>query len=168
MTRRLNDATPEEHDAVNYYKKLDERLPDDFWDDKPAPSVVKDDNWDEDRVDTIGQNGNTGEHYLNRDYEEIANSVDATQKLIDSLKKTGTTANSAATDNISKPKHYMLFDFEVIDLIYEILSKEEFSGYCLGNVLKYRLRAGKKDDALEDLAKANEYEKIWERYYGAN
>lgn len=144
MKRRLNDATPAEHDAVNYYKKLDERLPDDFWDGEPDLSVVILDNWDEDRVDAIGQNGNDGLHY------------------------TELTANSATTDNISKPKHYMLFDFEVIDLIYEILSKEEFSGYCLGNVLKYRLRAGKKGDALEDLAKANEYEKIWERYYGAD
>lgn len=167
MKRRLNDATPEEHDAVNYYKKLDERLPDDFWDGEPDPGVVKDDNWDEDRVDTIGQNGNTGEHYLNRDYEEIANSVDATQKLIDSLKKTGTTANNTATDNVSKPKHYQILDKEVIDYIYNSLSAEEFRGYCVGNIMKYRLRAGKKGDALEDLAKANEYEKIWERYYSA-
>lgn len=142
MTRRLNDATPAEHDAVNYYKKLDERLPDDFWDDKPAPSVVKDDSWDKRRADAIAQNGNDGLHY-----GQI-------------------TANNTAMNNISKPKHYMLFDFEVIDLIYEILSKEEFSGYCLGNVLKYRLRAGKKGDALEDLAKADEYEKIYERYCG--
>ena len=130
MKRRLNDATPAEHDAVNYYKKLDEKLPDDFWDDK--------------RTDVIGQNGNDGLHY------------------------TELTANSAATNNISKPKHYMLFDFEAIDLIYEVLSKDEFRGYCVGNTLKYRLRAGKKGDALEDLAKANEYEKIWEKYYGAD
>ena len=145
MKRRLNDATPEEHDAVNYYKKLDERLPDDFWfgDGEPDPSVVKDDNWDEDRVDTIGQNGNDGLHY-----GQI-------------------TANNTATDNVSKPKHYQILDKEVIDYIYNSLSAEEFRGYCVGNIMKYRLRAGKKGDALEDLAKANEYEKIWERYYSA-
>tara|TARA_R110000744_G_C19362488_1_gene561552 strand:+ start:359 stop:514 length:156 start_codon:yes stop_codon:yes gene_type:complete len=30
-------------------------------------------------------------------------------------------------------------------------------GFCLGNVIKYVLRAGKKDDALEDLKKARWY-----------
>ena len=144
MKRRLNDATPEEHDAANYYKKLDERLPDDFWDGEPDLSVVILDNWDEDRVDAIGQNGNDGLHY------------------------TDLTANSAATDNISKPKHYAVLDCEVIDIIADTLTQDEFRGYCLGNIIKYRMRAGKKGDALEDLAKASEYEKIWERYYGAN
>lgn len=51
MTKRLNDVTPEEWDksSKEYYKKLDEKLPDDYW--------------DEDRTDVIGQNGNDGLHY---------------------------------------------------------------------------------------------------------
>ncbi len=63
---KLNDVTPEEWthssyknwvkpdlkpntDAAEYYKKLDEKLPDDYW--------------DEDRTDVIGQKGNDGLHY---------------------------------------------------------------------------------------------------------
>lgn len=103
--------------------------------------------WDdknEDRIDVIGQNGGDGLHY-------------------------GSCAVlGPAMDNVSKPKHYKLIDCEAIDMIADALSKEEFHGYCLGNVMKYRLRAGKKGDALEDLAKADEYEKIYERYYGEN
>lgn len=37
------------------------------------------------------------------------------------------------------------------------LTPEEFRGYCLGNVLKYVSRAGKKDNGQEDLAKAAWY-----------
>lgn len=137
MTKRLNDVTPEEWthssyknwvkpdlksntDATEYYKKLDEKLPDDYWD-------------DEDRINVIGQNGNDGLHYKE--------------------------------DAVTKPKHYVMMDFEVIDIIFNALNPDEFRGYCLGNIIKYRMRAGKKNDAAEDLAKADEYEKIWSKYY---
>jgi len=46
----------------------------------------------------------------------------------------------------------------VIDAIKELLTEEEFRGYLKGNVLKYRLRAGKKDDVEQDIAKAMRYE----------
>lgn len=50
------------------------------------------------------------------------------------------------------PDHYKAKQFQVIDVI------EGFSlGFCLGNVLKYVLRAGKKGNALEDLKKARWY-----------
>ena len=62
-------------------------------------------------------------------------------------------------DIVNKPNHYKLFGtVEVIDMIKELLTEEEFRGYLCGNVLKYRLRAGKKGDAAEDIAKALRYE----------
>lgn len=62
---------------------------------------------------------------------------------------------------VNKPSHYMLFpDTEVMDVIRNTLSYEEFVGYLKGNVLKYRLRAGKKDNAEQDLAKAARYEHL--------
>ncbi len=127
---RLNDLTPGEWDKASkeYYKKLDDKLPDTL---QEHMDKVSDDYWDDERTDVIGQNGNDGLHY----------------------------------DNVYKPSHYKVLDCEVIDIIADTLTKEEFRGYCLGNIIKYRMRAGKKNDAAEDLAKADEYEKIWSKYY---
>ena len=38
-----------------------------------------------------------------------------------------------------------------------LLSKEEFIGFIKGNVIKYTVRAGKKDDAVKDIDKAIDY-----------
>jgi hypothetical protein len=64
----------------------------------------------------------------------------------------------AQSDLINKPKHYQLIgDLEAIDVIERTLTSEQFKGYLIGNFLKYRLRAGNKDDALQDLAKSEWY-----------
>lgn len=60
------------------------------------------------------------------------------------------------TDNVNKPAHYTDGDIEVIDYIRDKLTAEEFTGYCLGNVLKYVSR-WKLKGGLEDLEKANVY-----------
>lgn len=65
-------------------------------------------------------------------------------------------------DAVSKPKHYMIGDKEAIEIIKASLTPEQYKGYCLGNVLKYRLRAGKKDDLEQDIEKANQYERMYE------
>ena len=54
--------------------------------------------------------------------------------------------------NPIKPDHYKGNRFEAIDIIedYEL-------GFNLGNSIKYVLRAGKKNDKLEDLKKAEWY-----------
>lgn len=63
------------------------------------------------------------------------------------------------TDEINSPSHYMLFpDMEAIDVISAALTPEEFAGYCKGNALKYRLRAGAKGSAEKCIAKANWYQ----------
>ena len=61
-------------------------------------------------------------------------------------------------DNVNHPLHYNLYDCEVIVLINEALTTEQFEGYLLGNMLKYRLRAGLKGDRTEDLDKSNWYQ----------
>lgn len=62
-------------------------------------------------------------------------------------------------DAVNSPSHYGLFpDMEVIDIIKKVLTEEEFIGYCKGNVLKYRMRAGEKDDLVQDINKANKYQ----------
>ena len=56
-------------------------------------------------------------------------------------------------DMVNHPDHYRSkHGVEVIDII------EEFGlGFHLGNVVKYVLRAGHKNDELEDLLKAKWY-----------
>lgn len=60
------------------------------------------------------------------------------------------------SDNVKHPAHYTSGDIEVIDYIRDKLTQQEFTGYCIGNVIKYisrwRLKGG-----LEDLKKAEQY-----------
>lgn len=61
-------------------------------------------------------------------------------------------------DAVNHPKHYQLFPGqEAIDIIEAALTPEEFAGYCKGNALKYRLRAGEKGDTQQDIDKSNWY-----------
>lgn len=71
---------------------------------------------------------------------------------------------SAQSDLINNPKHYQLIGgLEAIDVIERTLTPEQFKGYLIGSFLKYRLRAGKKDDAAQDLAKSEWYRQRAER-----
>lgn len=66
-------------------------------------------------------------------------------------------------DVVNNPKHYAIIDdVESIDIIASSLTVEQFKGFCLGNIIKYRLRAGNKDDLLIDIAKADNYKSIFE------
>lgn len=62
-----------------------------------------------------------------------------------------------SNDKIKHPSHYCSGGIETIDFIKAKLGTEMFYGYCMGNVMKYVSRAGKKDDAIEDLKKAQVY-----------
>lgn len=64
------------------------------------------------------------------------------------------------SDEINSPSHYMLFPgMESIDVIQKALTPDEFIGFCKGNALKYRLRAGEKGPAEKCIAKANWYQR---------
>lgn len=71
-------------------------------------------------------------------------------------------------EGVTKPSHYALFDnIEAIEIIARSMTVEMFRGYCLGNIMKYRLRAGKKSElayAEKDLAKANFYAELFEKH----
>ena len=62
-------------------------------------------------------------------------------------------------DLVNNPKHYDLFadGTKSFDVIRQALSPEEYVGFLKGNILKYRLRAGKKGDASICIDKANWY-----------
>ena len=68
-------------------------------------------------------------------------------------------------DPVNSPKHYAVFgDIEAIEIIARSMTKEMFKGYCFGNLLKYRLRAGGKDDVHQELGKAERYKGLYEEY----
>lgn len=61
-------------------------------------------------------------------------------------------------DVVNHPKHYKLpSGRESIEVMKEILTDEEFRGWCKGNALKYIFREGKKDDAVQDIKKAGKF-----------
>lgn len=66
---------------------------------------------------------------------------------------------------VKSPKHYQIFDgIEAIEVIAASMTVEQFKGYCLGNFLKYRLRAGNKDALQQDIDKSNEYKSLFGKY----
>ena len=65
----------------------------------------------------------------------------------------------AHTKDAINPTHYTSGGIETIDYIQAKLGNDGVMAFCLGNVIKYVSRAGKKDIAteLEDLKKAQWY-----------
>lgn len=60
-------------------------------------------------------------------------------------------------DNINNPNHYKLgCGIESIEIIKRVLGTQGFVAFCLGNILKYLIRAEKKNK-LEDYKKAAKY-----------
>lgn len=59
-------------------------------------------------------------------------------------------------DMVNHPKHYADKKIEVIEYIFDTLSPEGATDYCIGNVLKYTSRWRKKG-GIEDLEKAQVY-----------
>ena len=59
-------------------------------------------------------------------------------------------------DKVNHPKHYTVGDIEVIEYIKDKLTKDEYVGYCIGNVIKYVSRY-KHKNGKEDLDKALVY-----------
>lgn len=57
-------------------------------------------------------------------------------------------------DPVNHPSHYNSGAVECIDAIEAAMTVEEFVGYLRGQMIKYVWRAGKKDDARQDIEKA--------------
>jgi len=60
-----------------------------------------------------------------------------------------------------KASHYKFFDKEVIEIMEELYGTKEVMIFCKLNALKYRLRAGKKENAIRDIEKAMNYENYY-------
>ena len=60
-------------------------------------------------------------------------------------------------DPVNHPSHYTQGGKEVIEIIQEVCSLDEFIGYCKGNILKYLARRNFKGLYKQDLQKADWY-----------
>ena len=78
--------------------------------------------------------------------------------------------SESSDDGVKQPSHYQLFEgIEAIEVIARSMTQEMFKGYCLGNILKYRLRAGKKSELAtleKDMAKATFYLELYTKHKG--
>lgn len=64
-------------------------------------------------------------------------------------------------EQVNAPTHYDILGIEAIEIIARSSTVAEFKGFCRGNIIKYRLRVGKKDDVQTELAKADKYTQIF-------
>ena len=114
------------------------------------------------RIDSIAQNGNSGDHY-----ESVTKPTHYQQtRMKEEPRLEGGVGpniwHGLKHDAVLNPRHYALIPekgVQVIDVIRATLSQEEFKGYCKGNIIKYTLRAGQKfnEPSNKDLAKAKMY-----------
>lgn len=59
---------------------------------------------------------------------------------------------------MNEPDYYAKDGLSPLSAMKEgLISKEEYIGFCKGNVIKYTVRCGKKDDAFSDIDKAIDY-----------
>ena len=102
-----------------------------------------------------------GNHYHetehpSRDCPVCADKVELIKSRVLDVKK---------VDLVHSPQHYELFEnIEAIEIIACALTESEFKGYCFGNLLKYRLRCGKKDNVKQELDKADKYKELYNTY----
>ena len=78
-------------------------------------------------------------------------SYDTTLKF-DSL-KVRRTLEERAKEYVNHPSHYNDYSVEVIDMMVKIYGAEKVADWCEITAYKYRMRAGKKHDLMEDMKK---------------
>jgi pyruvate-formate lyase-activating enzyme len=76
-------------------------------------------------------------------------------KIINSFKAVAT--EKPKREMVLHPDHYNHGKFEVIDILKDQLTQEEFKGWLRGNVLKYVMRAPYKEEEFQDYKKAEFY-----------
>lgn len=70
---------------------------------------------------------------------------------------------STKHDKVNSPAHYTAGGIETIDFIKAKLTKEQYEGYLLGNIIKYSSRIGLKGEAKVDAGKLHWYTRELEK-----
>ncbi|WEW78944.1 hypothetical protein 302_00011 [Klebsiella phage vB_KpnP_K2044-302] len=96
--------------------------------------------------------------------------LDDKRTTLGDVRATQVSKTPIEDDGVKQPSHYQLFEgVEAIEVIARSMTQEMFKGYCLGNILKYRLRAGKKSELAtleKDMAKATFYLELYTKHKG--
>lgn len=70
---------------------------------------------------------------------------------------------------MSEPDYYACNGLSPLQAFKQgLLSEEEYIGFLKGNIIKYSVRAGHKEDAVKDIDKAIDYCHHLKRYYIEN
>lgn len=70
------------------------------------------------------------------------------------------------TEKLAEPEYYASNGLSPLEAFKKgLLSKDEYIGFCKGNVIKYTVRAGKKENASKDIVKAIDYLGHLKRFY---
>ena len=54
-------------------------------------------------------------------------------------------------------KHYQKLNQQPIEIMQSLMSKEQFIGFLWGNIIKYTLRCGLKDNPVREMEKVKQY-----------
>ena len=67
-------------------------------------------------------------------------------------------SSKTTVSNVTQPNYYKSNGLSPLDAFKQgLISREELIGFIKGNVIKYTVRAGKKDDTIRDIDKAIDY-----------
>ena len=114
------------------------------------------------RVDVRNFNTIDGDYV----YGEIQRNMDIAGVLCYEVRLRGTDTYIVVNeDRVQKveeyakhDKHYLEAVVEPIKVMEKLFTKEELKGFIKGNILKYRLRMGHKDDIQKEMDKIRVYE----------
>lgn len=111
------------------------------------------------RVDVRNFNAIDGDYV----YGEIQRSMELSGVLCYEVRLRGTdtyiVVNADRVQEVGKhDKHYLESVVEPIKVMEKLFTKEELKGFIKGNILKYRLRMGHKDDIQKEMDKIRVYE----------
>ena len=111
------------------------------------------------RVDVRNFNAIDGDYV----YGEIQRSMNLAGVVCYEVRLRGTdTYIVVKADKVQKvgkhDKHYLESVVEPIKVMEKLFTKEELKGFIKGNILKYRLRMGHKDDIQKEMDKIRVYE----------
>lgn len=101
-------------------------------------------------------------------YGEIQRNMDIAGVLCYEVRLRGTDTYIVVNeDRVQKVgeynKHYLEAVVEPIEVMEKMFTKEELKGFIKGNILKYRLRMGHKDDIQKEMDKIRVYEQWLEK-----
>ncbi|WP_299917493.1 DUF3310 domain-containing protein [uncultured Megasphaera sp.] len=114
------------------------------------------------RVDVRNFNAIDGDYV----YGEIQRNMDIAGVLCYEVRLRGTdtyiVVNADRVQEVGEydkhDKHYLESVVEPIKVMEKLFTKEELKGFIKGNILKYRLRMGHKDDIQKEMDKIRVYE----------